>query len=805
MNRLPLGFNGVDVHADPSAIPDGKWQRLRNLAPLKSGILGTRPSLTFSREVQPHWRLWNSRLYTGVLGEYSGVPGYWSWAQFLRPVKFMFDPNFGHITMIAVTSGSVPIYRADAPGVDVLETVAEGMMLLVTLPGFMVDSAGTPVLRAAVLGEATRQPSLFSWFGTTYAFAGKNAGRKVVPVPDPTLPLTFSYAQVDFGAQNNQFHPDGAAVVRDRVLYYKGQYVWFSDKQAPEIISSSVDSYITRRLYIAGGDETEDITAVAEIGTTADGSPVQSVAMVWTRTAAYMLLGEPVETDIVGEAGDLYASLQGTRLNIQCGCVSQATIKRTPYGTFWVGPDDVWFMPFGSLPIRVGTAIRPLLEAQPRELQWKIHAEYADGFYRVSLFSDGQGPSAYSPCGMQMWLDLRKGAPRSDEEATWFGPHEFVNAGGADGEYGVYCMAKDDRPGGDGRLYALQAYEIPDNVINSEGMSLCTFDGSTGVDCTAPVVESQPWRASTAYAIGDVITARIQGDNGEWMLAEFTCDIAGTSGSVYPTFSPIVDLLGRVVDGSVIWLAKFFNASSGYVGPSVLAAISQTGASVLPSMLSKELFLGDPMTEKLLDGAELGYWVPQNAKIAYNSHAKQDSTSRILYPAHDQTANNTAGSWTGDRVWQTKLLTATPGNRFRGKSAVWELGQTAGIFLTEGVDDALLTYVNAVATTLTLPTRSFDDIGALITALNLLLVPYNSYFDADEHAAIVRLTVGVGFNIQLRDCFLTRLLGFDTTTTLVAVDGSPLLGLYSPPSTLAPPLQFSGLNLRYKIFNRRPQ
>lgn len=819
INRLPLPINGVNVHNDPTTIADGQWQRLRNLAPVKPGIVGTRPGLTYARDVIPTWWHWDARTALGELGVHSAVPSYFRWARDLAPVRFVFNPLYGDITMVALTRQAVEIMRADGPNLDTQTTVPEGTMLLICLPGyFSLGSGGEPLLRAAVLGEVTVQPSLFVWNGTTYAFAGKNAGRKIIRTPDASLPLDFSYDQVNFGPLNGTFHPDGAAVVRDRILYYKGGYIWFSDRQAPETISPATDDYNVMDLYIANADETSDITAAAEINTTADGSPAQSVAMVFTLTSAYMLHGDTLESEIVGEGGDVLGSLQINRLNMKCGCVSQATIKRTPYGTFWVGTDDVWFMPFGSMPMRVGTNIRPLLEAQPRGLLWKIHAEYADGFYRVSLFKDGQGPSIYSPCGMQMWLDLRQGPPRSAEEAMWYGPQEFVNVDSTSGEAGVHCMAVDDRPTGDGKLYSLQTYRMTgDESSDVYGLSLCTFEGGTGRDITSPAEDTYPpWQPSTAYEENDRVSYWLVGIGGSLRIqAVFTCTVAGTSGNTVPGFGfTMLNADGTVAElnpGGPTWRVLYFRTSPRFAMNALRANTAQADSEIVASALSKELMIGDPMVEKLLDGAELGYWTGRAMKLAYNSHPKQDSTSRILTPDYDQAMNRLDGDWTGDRVWQRKLLTASPSKRFRALSAVWELNQEAGIFLTAGFDDTLTLQISGepVPTVLTFSSSTAWTATTLRNAINAALTPLG--FTAELlTGGLTRIAAlgGAEATFPAGQRILDHLGFYQPDTLDVFVSGltsASWISRFTAFEKAASPFQISGINLRVRTFARRPQ
>lgn len=837
--NVPLG-GGVNLHADPTVIPDGQWQRLRNLAPRKPGILGQRPSMSFVREVTPHWKWWDARTFSGMAGV-SAVEDYWNWAIYLRPVRFIFDPNWGEITMVAITTGAMYVYDQTALDTQELRQVPAGTMLLITLPGFIVGAgAGSiPYLRCAVLGTATTYPSLFVFNGVTYAFAGQSNGRQVAAGVDSTVPVAFCYKLNNFGDANEDFHPEGACVVRDRVLYYKGPNVYFSDRNEPltvgytgtldtdgNIVPSTANpaagtnfsAIATRGIYL-GGEELENITAVAEVNTSADGSPVQSVAMVFTTTHAYMLLGEPLETT---EGGDILGSLQINRLNVQAGCVSQGTITRTPYGTIWCGRDDVWFMPFGSLPVRVGTNIRALLEQQPAGLLWKLHAEYADGFYRLSMFKPGQGPNVYDPCGMQMWLDMRSGGPKSAADAQWFGPQEFNQTDGPTtgggfgtgdtGTRGVWAMARDTRATGDGRLYALQSYIMwGDEESYIRGLSLCSFDSFDGKDTCAPQASVTKWNAATIYYEGDIMVPTPASTTTNHNAPIWVCTTSGTShASTEPSWNADT-ASGQLTDGTVVWTLRYWigtYASSGYAPP-----MMQGNNEVELSMLSKEFMLGDPMREKLLDGAELGYFATNRTQVTYNSHAKQDSRSRILGLSAEQTADNVANQTTGDRVWQRKLLTPDPTKRFHGLSATWELQQDAGIVITAGVNDTITVDISGITATLTLTPGYYADLTTLNVELMQQLttaIPQASTTIADDGGVLrnlfgFRSTAGTGANVYT-DSRLAQLLGYSPQQGEYAEGAGSLyaFGYESPRDKHVPDIQFSGLNLRFKTFGRGP-
>ncbi len=710
-------------------------------------------------------------------------------------------------------------------------SVGAGTLLFINLPHVLCDFGGVRgAVQAAILGDASRAPCMFVFNGTTYAFDGLGNGVHIEA--DRPAQTTGSlagvalanYVENDFGSGNTTFNPAGACVVRDRVLYFKGPNVYFSDRNEPLTVGftgaldangniapstanpptgTNFSALDTRGIFL-GGEELEDITAVAEVNTSADES-IDPEAM-----AAYMLLGEPLETTA---GGDVLGSLQINRLNVQAGCISQATITRTPYGTFWCGRDDVWFMPFGSLPLRVGTNIRPLIEAQPPGLLWRLHAEYADGYYRLSLFSDGQGPDLYSPVGSQFWLDLRKGPPKSAEEAQWYGPQEFIQtdaptaASATGGAPGVWCMARDTRASGDGRLYALQSYiMLGAGAVNVFGMSFCSFDSVEGRDTCAPQAVRQYWAGTTAYGVGDVMVPRP--DTASALSPTYVCTTGGTSGSgAEPNW--LAPAAGVITDGSVVWTAVYWTGTillSGYV-----PNLQQGANQVLWSIVSKEMMLGDVMTEKLLDGEELGYWASDRTRVTSNSHQKQDVRHHVLGMANDQTAENVLDSTTGDRVWQSAALTPSPTSRFRGKSATWECGQDAGIVITAGINDTVTgacpTGISGTIFSVTIPAGYYATILDVAHAVGVAIqaaVPDTVALSGTSYAVLGFANAsGGGFEFDAQQKLL-RLLGFVEEQSLNASGSNAVYGSESPRYATAPDMQISGINIRYKEFKRRP-
>lgn len=856
ISKLPISLaGGVDLFSDPAAIPEGFHQLMQNLAPRMNGMIGRRASLTFSQEVEPSWWHWDARTGEGLLEVADPVPHYYRWAKYLRPLKFIFDPNYGNLSMVLVTTGEVTVQNVTTEynSGSFLRTASEqtvpaGTLLFVCLPGVMNlgSSATEPVLRCSILGQADRIPSLFTFNGTTYCVGGSNAGAQLVDavragddLNAPLLPVNFDYATNYFGSANGDFIPQGAVVVRDRVVYFIGPNLYFSDRQQPEVVGTTgaYDSNgdvipstttppsgtnfpaIGLRDIMVGANAQDNIIAVAEVSTSANGSPQQSVVMAWTTTNCYMILGEPLETT---EGGNVIGSLQVSKLNVEAGCISQSSVCSTPYGTFWVGPDDVWFMPFGSLPIRVGTKIRPYLLNQPRGLLWRIHAEYVNGTYMVAMFRDGQGPSAWDPCNVHFWLDLKGGPPQDATSARWYGPQLINQTDCPDqnGEYGgvggTYCFARDLRANGDGKTYTLQPYVIRDISDKVLGMSLCSFDTYDDKDTTAPQrPRTVQWQPSYLYYEGDEIVPQPD-PSGGLTSAVYTVAVSGMSGLTEPDwYTPAGD--GELVDGTVTWECKFFDNTGGGVLSGYDRPLGQEGATIgsynnmiQPVFMSKE-YIFEIYKEILLDGCEAIAVLGDAMQLTYNTHPDQDERSKVWRP--DFVTTTTLDTTAFERRWQRILLTPSPTKRFNALSGVVQITQDAGIVITEGVNDTWAMTVGGTPYTITVPAGYYTNIVALSQALR------TAYNTATGATLTTSLDSGPGFNTRatfaMKDAAntlavtttgeLSQIFGFledqPVTSALANVD---VVSGSSPAIRYVPDLLISQLFLRHASFNRDP-
>ncbi len=357
---------------------------------------------------------------------------------------------------------------------------------------------------------------------------------------------------------------------------------------------------------VAGDERSEDITALHAQMLTAEGTPSESAVLALKKTGAWLLTGDISQST---DTGDYFGTLEIVRINSPAGCVSQYTIVDTPWGTIWTGPDDVWFMPFRALPIPIGRKIAEILKAQPEEQSYRIHAVYDDGFYKLALFSDGQGPNESTPLGEQWWLDLREGAPQSWQAARWYGPMVFKCAVTHTGDRGVDTTAQgtsfmtvDTRPGAGRKLVGVQDGLVPGfDSTGRQGISYVTYNNPGSRDI-AGINQGGlvRWQSGASYSVGDRVVVDQPAFNNANQASAFAIYYVNfvlgteTSGVTEPNWTS-----ASYGDNDVEW-----TRISKCLSPS-----SMSGSEALGKIHSKQHDFGTRMVEKLFQGMELSYFL----------------------------------------------------------------------------------------------------------------------------------------------------------------------------------------------------
>lgn len=393
---IPVGFDGgVNLLTDARRIRDDQCVYAKNLLPVIPGVLGKRG---------------------GIAGEDSNVyPG--GQVRFGAPIAFAFPaiPGFRAVVVSRMTDNAVATY-------DYVTQIGLG-------------STGSLSLGTT----CPRRPCLVSLGDSLYIFPGAGAVT-AKKLSSPNTLTDFAYA-----GTGNGLIPRGACIYRGRLVAWIGNQLVWSDFGAPDTIGNDVLAANGRALTVGDTDGDEIVTCI-EVMLTAVGSPAQSGLLVLKEYGSYLITGEVQQTT---STDPVFGDVVVNRLSFEAGCVSHESVVRTPYGTIWTGPDDVWLFHTGQVPIRIGTNIRPALEAAPPSSRHMWNACYAGGLYRLSIPIEGQSPADFERLRATWVLDLRRGAPQSAEEAKWFGPWEYrpVTDALAGDNIGLYISATDTRPG----------------------------------------------------------------------------------------------------------------------------------------------------------------------------------------------------------------------------------------------------------------------------------------------------------------------------------------------------------------------
>lgn len=802
INRVKVPMTGgVNLFVDPASIRDDQVVLAKNLAPVKPGIIGTRPALQ-----------WVRTAITGASGPYV-------------PVAARFSPIGPEFALAWYNTFTRAIYF------DLKNDNSS-------------DPETSPVIGT---GDSPIPVSMVQWDGDTYAFTGQTTGARAAFATNPEGYVVEAIAFE--GTGNEDFKPKGAAVIRDRFVYWGfedgagGRAVLFADRGYPLRIGDA--AVASARFIPVAGIAQSGITHCAELNTNAAGSPNQSVVAVWTVDNMWTLLGEPGETGDGETAEAIRGTLQQSLMTMNAGCVSGATVVQTPYGAIWTGPDDVWFMPFGSLPIRIGTNIRPALLNTPPNLKWKWHAAYDSDTaqYRLALFGPGSGPDEYSACDHHWILDLSKGAPRSADEAVWWGPQVYVQPSDDARFKGTHCLLTKVGNDGDRQTYGL----VYVDGESFDRMSLCVLGADASRDCAYPSRVRVPFSQAAEYFVGDEIVPYDE-DPGTtypqvWVVAAVDGlgpNGGGVTAASIPQFNDGVSTV--IVSGGVTF------ASNGPGINDFWPVSRQDGNEILPELITKE-YTGDPMVDKLIDGAELGYWTNQMHRLSYRSLTDIDDNSRVVRSAGDETGVAgflssglpNPGDMRGQRIWKTRLLTPTPGSRSTAKSVQMMITQDT-VFVVDETNDVVVLQIGTeslVAVSVAHGEYTHDQLMTAIvqatdTALPEGYLEFSTQLIGAESVNHIRQSNG-GNEVKIwfadtsaldsitksqtdKCARLFSMLGFDTNAaTFNAGVGVGYLSLpagnpgawvsarSSAETTRTARIQLSGLNLRVREFRRRPE
>lgn len=678
MKLVPVDFSGgVNLLRDRRYIADNELTWAKNFVPTKSGLAG-------------------KRLPRGLMLADGGLP-----------------LAFG---------GPHPIglYIADVPGADFLvmnRTVVGTQSAYLQAFSYVSSGALASTIYSAI---PAKRPQAVNFDHKVYVVTGPETyGGGVIQVSGATAVSGVILQATPLGAvemesltfpsiQTIPVAPRMLAAYRRRMVYADfgpGMEDWliFSDFQQPTVISADVLAANGRNFRLGGTPGR--ITAIREAMLTSTGSPTETVLLAFKERSMYIIQGEPGQsTDTTPGSGPntILGDLVVQRVNTDAGCSSPETIVQTPYGLLWAGPDDVWMLREGQTPQRVGTKIRPALEHTPADKRYLWHAAYFNGFYRLSIFSEGQGPSDDSPCGEQWWLDLRDGL---DGPPRWWGPMVYKSVPGtaaatpweASSEYSVGAVRSNE-----GNTYVVVAETGASGTTGPLGYGTGIVDGNVTWDWVAAVPSLTGVRMQ-ALDTRDGRQAQLlslEGNNyGQSYL--YSYDVGGTSGRDGPA------------------------ENGGFTGSLLPASLDDSEIEV--ELRTAESDLGDPGTDKVYAGVELS--VASSEAVYMRAETSFDGGARVI--TNDETMAQTGfveDVATLDSDLLTREFTAAtirPSalTRPRGITIQQTIKDVPGYIIDETCDQVLLAIqATAVGTTTELFQFSitqgfYADISALVTEI----------------------------------------------------------------------------------------
>lgn len=416
---VKFGEGGVNLNAAARAIRDDQLAWAENVFPSKDGIAYKRPGITAVRSAiiaADGYQCFAFAKADRVTGfDYVAHLYRQSDLHHILVASSFAEINGSFSNSVAIDLG-VLTKNAQAPAIFInyrrriiaIVPEIEGFYHLVPKTGSAID---------------------YEWVKATFAFSPRDFTPSAAVAFDQTqaIPLLPKIAAVYKGRMRYFNFGPGYGHSMASADYASNTHLNIREFPLWALVGSNILDYNARRIDIealAG----LDITAAVEVSLRSVTKPLDSALLVMTENKGVIITGDITQTSDSNAndpklfVGDFVAN----KINYDVGCVGQAAITTTPFGTFWAAADDVWALYLNAgEPVRVGTNIKPALLSCPMNSRRHWSMAYADGVLVLSLVKEVSTLSNIDYMQKQQWwLDLRRGPPKSAEEARWFGPHE---------------------------------------------------------------------------------------------------------------------------------------------------------------------------------------------------------------------------------------------------------------------------------------------------------------------------------------------------------------------------------------------
>lgn len=796
---------GVNLQKDPTSIRDDECVRALNLFPSQpGGPLELRPALSAVRELfwnnpaappardSQHW--WHERLGGGFVIYSKDVK------DAREAIKF-FNAD------LTSTGAAFNVF-------PVAEAVTPPCMVRVNQQVFVMNGAGMWVV------------------DETQLVPGLGSGGDVPLVRASTAGIT----------------PAFATNVRSRMWYAnlgagKGNRIIVSDRFLPEQLP-------TEALFSfeVGNADEGPITAIVEAAVTDGGSAETNVVLVWKRNNLYVIAGEPAQSTDTGSTPDWrLGTLRIVRPQTQAGCVSNRTVAVTPGGVFWLGPDDVWFMPFGGSAVAVGTKIRPAISQVDASREQWMYGLYVDGVYRVSADAAGQAtmnsfiPDHIAAPAEEWWLDCRtpesdddRGYPTNAGEARWWGPQKYEGisppsgVGIPEAAIPVYHRAVMQE---DGTVLqestSSSDWETQSGAYFVELVTLLQVAKGPAYDAVLPVRFSQPWKPAYAYEVGDEVVPTVADlgthlqTDGDAVIDYFRVWVVtavavpgGVSGGTHPFGAGVPG--PTVLDGDISWYVR--NSAIGTHRGSSYAPLGLCPA-IEPELITKEYDFGDDVVNKLVQGIEVVHANEALITVGVNSIIDSQLFSQVMTLPETTVVPVVSGGGgiiplQGQRRFQLDYLPLDNGGvrRLVGRTAQFRLQWYEAGVVIDDTNDRFELIVNGNTYLIVVTKGSYNSMDAVIFAIRSAIIALVANTDISlQEFGFVKFENNSGFVMTLPPAVsdvhakLLDRLGFDPTRTHIsfAAATSWLIGKYAVRQAALPIVSLKSLNVRIRPFTRR--
>jgi hypothetical protein len=407
-------FDGVCLSRHPRELKDTQLVRALNTYPAEKGaaVLSMRPhTQLIDSEV---FATWKQTLITGEVIPDPAHPDLYARMAFAQ-----FEDTKGHHHLLlwlpryTVTPG--PIYNT---GGVLLEWDSSTSSWHVVLGKVGTDDYGL---------SAIDRPCFVNYQRKLYVFTGADKSGYILYAPltgSSPLVTTNTYDDVGFN-----WHK---AIKPKVVSVYRGSFMLADfDPEQPGYVAlcdplDPLTLIPEASWFFVGVADDQRIVATKEIAVVGGSDMVEPYWLVLKQRSMWMVQGEPPTSVLNG-------TLRVTPINKDEGCISKETVVDTPHGTVWCSGKNVWLMPSGQQPVKVGDDIAPLLASHYGAAVYAWHAVYKDGFYKLTIprVAPGQGDTgedygeAYLTAPTeQWWLDMRE----YPERMTWWGPMDLPAA-----------------------------------------------------------------------------------------------------------------------------------------------------------------------------------------------------------------------------------------------------------------------------------------------------------------------------------------------------------------------------------------